>query len=518
MMPARPRIGNLLAVVITVLISSPTPGRADSPVDTITEAALRAHVYYLASDALEGRYLGSRGYDVAAEYAASQFRAAGLLPAITLGEQATYRQDVPVVKRTLESALSLTVRTPRGERTFADPGDFRWLQGQVFPWDGRPLDVVYAGYGISEPRLGWDDLGKLDVKNRVVLLLMGAPLRDGKPVLPDSVHALYAPPSAIFRKMIHLMNHGAAGILLVPDPMILENWDGLKSMAPLPSNVYNNTDPGALQIPFLFPIRPKVADALFEGQAQLPPGVGTPPAEGTIEGFPLQGVSVTLQGSFVQEDVPAWNVVGLVPGSDPVLHHEFVTVTAHLDGPAPRQPGEIYNGADDNASGCAGVIEVAKAVARRQPKRSVLFVLFTGEEAPLVGSRHFISRCPVPVAKIVADVDLDMIGRTDPASQTDRAHYAIDSEKITPAFTDLIREVNGRTLRWPLKYHCPTGNSDNISFDAAGIPAVSFYSGHHEDANRPTDDAEKLDYEKTQRISQLVYEVTMELANREKLW
>jgi hypothetical protein len=124
----------------------------------------------------------------------------------------------------------------------------------------------------------------------------------------------------------------------------------------------------------------------------------------------------------------------------------------------------------------------------------------------------------VPIDRIIADVNMDMIGRTDPASMEDRSHYALDSGKITPELTRLIRQVNSRTVAWPLKYQNPVGNSDNLTFHAMGIPAVSFYSGHHEDVNLPTDDPEKLDYEKAEKIARLVYEVTMELGGREMLW
>jgi Zn-dependent M28 family amino/carboxypeptidase len=208
----------------------------------------------------------------------------------------------------------------------------------------------------------------------------------------------------------------------------------------------------------------------------------------------------------------------LVEGTDPVLRNEYVAVTAHLDGTPPRVEGEINNSADDNASGCAGLIEISKVVASNPPRRSVLFVLFSGEEAACIGARHFVSDCPVSLDRIVADVNMDMIGRTDDASLDDRSHYAIDSEKVTPAFTQLIKDVNKRTVGWPLKYTSFTGTSDNLMFHAMNIPAVSFYSGHHDDVNRPTDDPEKLDYEKAEKISRLVYEIVMELGNRDRLW
>ena len=232
----------------------------------------------------------------------------------------------------------------------------------------------------------------------------------------------------------------------------------------------------------------------------------------------LEGVTVTFKGAFTEEQIPTWNVVGVVEGTDPGLKDEYVAVTAHLDSTAPREDGEINYGADDNASGVGGLIEIARVVAKGPPRRSVVFVLVSGEEAACIGSRHFVSDSPVPLESIVADVNLDMIGRTDPASEADRSHYAIDSGRITPELTRLIGDVNARTVGWPLKYESPTGTSDNLMFHAVGIPGVSFYSGHHGDVNLPTDTPEKIDYEKAEQISRLIYEITMELGNRDVLW
>jgi hypothetical protein len=483
----------------------------------ITSEALRGHVYFLASEALEGRYVGSAGYEVAARYGESQLKAAGLKPVIPLGQAYTYLQEVPVLRRRITGDLRLTVAAPDGETSFLEREGFIWLQGEMFPWEGRTFEAVFTGYGISEPGYDWDDLERVDVKGKIAIIMLGAPTIEGKPVLPEDVHARYAPPSAIYKKMVTLMLAGAAGILIVPEPMIIEGWDTLPSKADNPQFEYRNSSVGAIHIPVLFPIRPEVADAIFAGQNRVPPGMGHIGVE-TTTGFDLEGVSLTLTGTFTAEEIPTWNVVGLVEGRDPNRKDEYVVVTAHLDSTAPRKEGEINNGADDNATGCAGLIEIARAVAVSPPGRSVLFVLCSGEEAACIGSRHFVSDPPVPLDRIVANVNMDMIGRTDAASMADRSHYAIDSEKITPEFTRLIRDVNSRTVAWPLKYQSPIGNSDNLMFHAVGIPAVSFYSGHHEDVNQPTDDPEKVDYEKVQRISQLVYEVTMELGNRPVLW
>jgi hypothetical protein len=507
-----------LVVLLSIcILVAPALALGDSPARSITADAIRGHVYFLASDALEGRYVGSRGYEVAATYGESQFEAAGLAPVIGQGGDYTYFQDVPVLRRTSVGDLTLTVATRQGETAFTEGGDFIWLDGEVSPWEDRRFEVVFAGYCISEPSHGWDDLEGLDAKDRVVLMMLGAPTENGEPVLPEAVHAQYAPPSAIFKKMLTVMLKGAVGILIVPEPMLVEAWESLPSKAATPQFEYDNREPGSIHVPFIGPIKTKVAESLFSGQRLVPPGLGHL-GEETVNAFALNGVSVSLKGAFTEEKFPTWNVVGMIPGTDSALSDEYVVVTAHLDSSAPRADGEINNGADDNASGCAGLIEIARAVASAPPKRSVIFVLCSGEEAACIGSRHFVWDPPVELDKIVANVNMDMIGRTDAASEADRSHYAIDSEKITPEFTRLIKEVNSRTVEWPLKYESPIGNSDNLMFHAVGIPAVSFYSGHHDDVNRPTDDADKLDYEKAEQIARLVCEITMELGNKPTLW
>lgn len=511
-----PLRGASLLFVLAGLLSG-TRAAAASPADSISAPALRGHVYFLASDALGGRSMGSRGLEVATQYAESQFRAAGLEPVPGQDGSAGYLQDVPVVRRTAASPLTVRLRTPRGERTFPEGENVKWFKGEASPLEGRQVPVVFAGYGIGEPGLGWDDFANVDVKDKVVVLMMGAPTRDGKSVLPEAAHALYAPASAVFRKMTALCERRAAAMIVLPNSQITEAWDQLPSATRGPVYELDDRAPGALHVCTLMLAQPEFASALFAGQARVPPGSG---ARGrtTTRAFELKGVTLGLEGGFTSEPVPCRNVVAMVPGADPALRNECVAVTAHLDTSTPEAEGEVYNGADDDASGVAAVLEIAKAVAAHPPARSVVFALFAGEEAAIVGARHFVAHPPVPLEHIVADVNLDMIGRTDPASQADRAHYAIDSDRVAPAYTSFIQKVNARTLRWPLKYQSVTGNSDDLAFIFMGVPAVSFYSGHHEDVNRPTDDPEKLDYEKMEKIARLACEVTLALGTGTLPW
>lgn len=504
-----------------ILLNASTPQKEEAAVDSITKAELRDHIFYLASDALEGRYFGSQGYEIAARYGASQFRAAGVEPIVPEGEGKTYLQAVPVAKRSFQGDPVLKMISPGGEVEFTHGSDFKWVEGNVLRTEGRVYRVVNVGYGIREPAHGWDDFAGLDLEGKIVIMSAGAPLKQGLPVLPQDVHKKYATAAGWQNKLMPLISDKLAGAFFVADKVILGAWDSIPGKSQGTQNIYDNAEGSVFQIPMICALKPEMAETLFRGQAFSYPREGQQDLEG-YKNFELEDLGLALQIAYEDTVIPTWNVVGIVKGSDPVLSQEYITVTAHLDHLVPRKEGQIFNGADDNASGSAGVLEIAEAVAMNPPKRSVIFVLFALEEGGVVGSQHFVSACPVPIEKVVVNLNLDMIGRSDRYSQEDRTQYALDSDKITPEFKSLIQEVNTRTVNWPLKYerapNAPGVGSDNLVFDAVGIPAVFFFSGAHKDYHRVTDDPEKIDYEKVQRISQLVYELTMEIGNKEKLW
>lgn len=509
------RIVALAFLLASALPSLPGQDKPVSPVETITAEAIRHHVYFLASDALEGRYTGSAGFLTATQYGESQFRSAGLKPAVKSGDHMSYLQPVPAVKRTSKAEPELSVQTSKGETKYIHGKDFRWLDGEILGCEGKPLSAVFVGYGIHEPAAGWDDFQGVDVKGKVLIMRPGAPMKNGRPVLPEDLHKKYASAAAPWQaKLGAAMLMPAAAILIPAEGAMLKAWDKIPAQTSEPQISLNDRTPGAWSIVSIIAVKPDVVEALFAGQKQAWP---RPEVKDTsqLRGFDLKDVTLFLTTSFEDEEVPAMNVVGVVEGTDPVLKNEYIAVTAHLDHLAPRN-GQIMNGADDNASGCAGVMEIAESVAQQPFKRSVVFVLFSGEELMALGSRYFLSVCPVPRDKIIADINLDMIGRTDKASETDRAHYALDTDNVRPEFKALIREVNERTVRWPLTYEIqPDNGSDNLVFNLMGkVPGVFFYSGNQPDLHRPTDDADKIDYDKAEKISRLAYEIVKELATR----
>jgi len=505
--------GTLLILVLWLpLLTAPEGDR--SPVDCITAAKIRDRVYFLASDALEGRYPGSRGFGIAAQYAASQFRAAGLMPAVKSGSQTSYFQPVPLARRKIQEAAVVMLKTSAGEQAFAEE-NLKLITAEGLSGNGKMTPVVFAGFGISEPAAGWDDLEGLELSGKAVLFLMGAPTKNGKPLLPEEVHRIYAPMNSVVRKCA-AMREAAAAFLLVGDDLL----DVFKSLPAVPEEtqfILDDKEPGAYRLPALGVLSPGLSKALLGGK-DLPDNATL--NEGIYPKGDLEGTAMGIRVSISDERVQTQNILGLVEGTDPLLKGEVIVVSAHLDHLPPTADGRIHPGANDNASGAAALLEIAGAVASRPPLRSVLFALFSAEEGGWMGSRYFLARCPIAAERIVADINMDMIGRTEKGLEDNRAQYAVDSARITPAFTRLIEEVNSRSVGWPLRFVHPLnlGDSDHCSFKELGIPSVNFYTGRIPDTHTPTDTPDKLDYEKAAQIARLVYEIAMELGNRDRLW
>ena len=182
--------------------------------------------------------------------------------------------------------------------------------------------------------------------------------------------------------------------------------------------------------------------------------------------------------------------------------------------------GQVANGADDNASGTAGVMEIAEAMAKNPPRRSVIFIAYTAEEMGLLGSHYFVNAGPVPKEEIKFNVNLDMIGRSGPGNEETRSHYVVTDQDHLAAIEKFISVINDETIKYPLIFDngsSITGSSDHASYLDVGIPAFFFFSGKHADLHTPGDDADKIDYNKAMEISRLAFLVAEKLANMDEV-
>lgn len=457
---------------------------------------LQAHVRYLASPELEGRLAIAPGSHKAADYIARMFKEYGLEPKGTDG----YFQDFEMTigfQPTKETWLELK---PRRGRAWRAPADAI-----------RPLnltanaqasgEVVFVGYGISAPEQGYDDYAGVEVKGKIVAFLRGMPNWGADKQIPRAV-------ASLSQKVRVAAEKGAVGVLVLntPDNDRLLPLGGRGRMTrPVEIPVLNVNLATANRL--LQPTRLNVADAIEKIQTTRQP-----------ISQPIPNLRVEMSAGIEPRKGIARNVIGFLPGSDPAKREEIIVIGAHYDhigfgevGSLAPEPGDIHHGADDNASGTAGLLELARMLSADRAKlpRSVLFIAFSGEEEGLVGSAHFVRNPTVPVEQIVAMLNLDMIGRMT----NDR--LSVSGIGSSPQWEELIKAANSEGLTLSLSQSA-TGGSDHTSFFLRNIPVLFFFTGMHPDYHRPSDTWEKINYEGQVKVVQMVYRVATALAQREE--
>ncbi len=453
-------------------------GTADAQGREESAERLKYDVYFLASDALEGRRAGTAGADTAAHFIAERFRALGLKPT---GDSGTFLQSLSFVAAvTPGPGNRLALTFPGGERVATPGEEFSPLP---FSSTGEAAgEVVFAGYGIPAPDEGWDDYAGLDVKGKVVLVLRFSPHGD------DPASKLQ-PYMALRRKAAEARQRGAVALLVATGPV------EAKDDAPVKISFDASfADAGLPALGIATPL----AEALFAGQGFTLAELQRRMNERFEPASRPLSVQARLATDVVQQRAATANVVGLLRGSDPKLAHEVVVVGAHYDhlgwggegsgSLAPQQPA-IHNGADDNASGVAGLLEIARTLAARPPARSVLFAAFAAEEVGLLGSTHLVQNLPVPRENVVAMLNMDMIGRPKEGSR-----LTVSGVGTAAEWPQLVETLNANHHLTLSSDKGGFGASDHSSFYAASVPVLFLFTGAHEDYHRPSDDAWRLDY------------------------
>lgn len=423
-----------------------------------------AHVRYLADDALEGREVGTWGARCAGDYIAARFQELGLQPA---GDGGTWFQTFPVrvgAETGTDNKLEMSNRVYASGKEWV-PFGFS-AAGEV----SAPL--VYGGHGLSRPGNPEDTSAHTEVTGRVVVVEWGDPDR------PDG-GGLRADPH--FKATV-AAGRGAAGmVVLLPEGADLPGLSAeTRKALPIPVVALSAAEASAAR---------RAAEA---------------------------GASVTVRTDVRPTNADARNVVALLPGADPTLAAEYVIVGAHFDhlgmggeGSLDPDARAVHNGADDNASGTAGMLEIARHLAQGpRPARSVLFIAFTGEEKGLWGSAHFVAQPTVALDRAEAMLNLDMVGRLAENTVT------VFGTGTAAEWEDVANAANAR-LAQPLKLAFSPdgyGPSDHASFTAAGIPVLHFFTNTHVDYHRPSDDWDKIDADGLDRIAELGAGIARSLA------
>ena len=509
----------ILTIVLLLALATPAALPADddnnnsNAAATITMEELRDHMFYLASDELGGRIWNKPGFKLAADYAASQFRAAGIKPLVKdENGKLTYLQEV-IIQETIYSDSTLWTLTIDGEKhEYKAGGNIK--TGQPGPLLNSQIDNFYfLGFGISEPEHGWDDVKDLDLSDKTIVVTVGTPTKNGKPLLPEDINKKYDGLQGLGYKLSALKKKGALRIALLSGGELDKFWVNLYDVLSargksLGEKEGSNSEEDNLVSVIL---HKEAGKLLFEGNDYSPYSG----SEEDYKTFPIAGTTLALKAEKQVKKTSTWNVVGVIPGSDETLKDEYVVLGGHLDH-IPPVKGQVCNGADDNASGSIGVIEAGEALAMQNHKRSILLCLWSAEEIGLFGSKYFVKHSPVDLEKIKVNINLDMIARSDKKHEKDRAVYCLGTGSGAPSFKEFIQKVNTDTVKWPLdigRGRLGGGGSDHASFTAKGIPAVFFFSGSHKDYHKPTDDPENLDWEKFLNVSRLACNLTGAMAD-----
>lgn len=488
---------------------------------------MRNYLGFIASDALEGRRAPSRGLDAAAAFLASHLARLGLRPA---GDDGTYLQSIGLTRRRVDLDKSTLAV---GTRTLVQGDDY--LPGQVPGTAEGP--VVYIGNGTVIRSRGIDPYKDVDVTGRIVVSNTGLPIGFTPADLKGPSGDDWESTEQAARR------RGAVAVLFLPDYGALERWpvtrDGLRARTSLSVDAFaqagdTKTLPtatlNARGVGALFTGKQVSAQEVFQRAVRREPAA---PFE-----LPANMV-VRLAVATIDDHLTTSNVVAILEGSDPVLKQEYVAVGAHYDhlgtATTPDEAGDtIYNGADDDGSGTVSVLAMAEAFAtsRVRPKRSLLFVWHTGEEEGLWGSRYFTDHPTVPIDRIVAQLNIDMIGRstaagvpraTTPLALTDPdTVYVVGSKRLSADLGQIVEQVNERGHRLHLDYTLDDPSdpariyerSDHYQYAKHGIPVAFFFTGVHDDYHGLDDEIDRIDFGKMQRIAQMVYGTARALADR----
>lgn len=477
---------------------------------SITVAELKAHLTILASDEYEGRKTGEKGQKMAAAYLTDFFKENALIGPVKRNATNNYVQEFDIVERNwMKCVLKTKKKTFRAFEHF--------FPYQYFEISDEPREVIFVGYGLETAN--YSDYTDLDVKNKIVVMLKGTPKSITDKLSEKETTATY--------KVQTAWDKGAALVVFIHDnPETFQNQKNLvKASMVRPFKKFTEarkkTDKGLLFI------SPKQVHALL--------GLSTKEYKKLLAKMENKEKSI----QYVAKEPVTWkmdintgvisteNVLAYVEGTD--KKDEVVVISAHYDHLGIKD-GKVYNGADDDGSGTVALMEIAQAFAQaaaagHRPRRSILFIAFTGEELGLYGSNFYVENPVFLLEKTTANLNIDMIGRIDPNHNNRNYIYTIGSNLLSSDlhrtheyvskkyFPSINIDYTYNSKTHPKRYYY---RSDHYNFARYTIPVIFYFSGSHVDYHKPTDTVEKIDFEKIQQTAQLIFCTAWEIANREE--
>ena len=513
------------ALLSALLLTVPASAQDNNKAAGADSAAnIKAHMTFLASDERAGREAGSPGYEASADYVARQMKALGLQP---MGANGSYFQAVPLVAARALNEGKFSVKDASGKETALVFGkDYITGGDEVFPKLRMNAPLVFVGYGLVAPEKGRDDYKDLDVKDKIVVAMAGAPK-----FLQTEERAYYRGGRA---KLQAAKDRGAIGYLSVGTLTGEKLYPFANRVRQYKSwgmswRQADGTAFSQVRLPILAGISVAGAEKLF-GDKTKDILAQAETDQGAVKGFDLN-MSLRAAADSETKTLESRNVIGWLPGSDPMLKNQYIVLSAHLDhlGVTPPVKGDktgdtINNGALDNAAGVATMLEAARLLKGKPPRRSLIFLANTAEEKGLIGSDYFARNPPVPVSQIAGNVNLDMPMLTYDFS--DVVAFGADRSSIGPAVQRAAAKLNVKLSPDPMPDEGIFTRSDHYRFVEQGIPAVFLMTGfasggqkafgHFMKTNyhKPSDDlSQPISYAAGAKFAKLNAEIARELGD-----
>jgi hypothetical protein len=522
-------------IIIIIITSCQVTLHAQKKVpgsDMITSVDLESYVSFLASPLLKGRKNNSPGLDIAQQFIISQAKIMRLKPA----NGTSYMQPFSMMNYMIDNEKSMIQVIP-------DKGDTVTIQKpiyQVIPTGPSDFtiegDIVFAGYGIKLGMYGYDDFADINPEGKILLVMLGSPpAKDGKGYLIED----YNPSSfmSIQLKLTGLMFSKAKAVIIVPDPKsgyssLEDKFSGIAGELNSARSLKGEKRP-ILQLPNMpkiLIVHSQVADEILKGS-----GYTLESLQNMIDSkikpnsFTIKDKKLKITETVKTEEITLNNIAAYIEGSDPVLKNEYVVFSAHVDHIGESARG-INVGADDNASGCAALLSIAKAFSslEKKPLRSLLFLWVSGEEIGLCGSKYYSNNPLVPLENTVVNLNADMIGRVKGKADTSDQNpmsgpneVFVISDNQSKELMAIAESVDAGTVLdfnydlsgtdHPLQLF---SRSDHYNFVVKDIPILFFLTGLHTDYHTPKDVIEKIDFNKMELIARSMYEIGYNVANQ----
>ena len=491
-------------ILFTVILFTTIICAQQNPINPqITSEEIKEHIRFLASDELKGRFSGTAEERIAGDYIKRDFEINGLKPAF--GQ--SYFQEFPFIEKIeLTENNSLLFEMDGRKKSLDLFKDFITM-----PFSGKGKfngQLIFTGYGISAPKLNYDDYEGIDVTNKIVVVMRYHPEHDSSKSSFDRL-------SSFRQKAITAKEKGAAGIIFINGFRPKNDEDNLTSLRY--DGASGMKDFSVLQV------KRELIDQLCKSN-----GLDLAELQNKIDSskkpssFIFKNVNVSGETETKEIEKIARNVGAVLEGNDPVLKNEYIVFGAHYDHLGIDQAmgssmykgtdKQIHNGADDNASGTAGVIELAEKFSsiKDKIKRSIIFLAFSGEELGILGSTNFVNNPSVPIESIAAMLNMDMIGRLN-----EESNLTIIGAGTSSQWKNILNEKNKYGFKLAFN-DGGSGGSDHQSFSNKNIPVMFFFTGTHTDYHKPSDDWDKINFSGQENVTNYIYDVAYSIDQLEK--